>query len=238
MNCEMCQREYDCDNRYFPSKRFCTPECAGKWWDTRRVTIVRKPDAGETAKAHNRRVAEGFFEKYIHGRGIDIGCGSSPVHPSAEMYDRVNGHPDAEGIPDLLWTDIGAYDYVYSSHCLEHLPNPKRALTNWWSLVKPGGHLIVAVPHRDLYERCAKLGHGHPWDGKLPSLGNGEHCTFWVADRHEPTALGLRQFVEETLSNFELKHIRVCDAFYGHVNQHVEEFGEYQIEIVLQKGNS
>ncbi len=29
----------------------------------------------ETFKAHERRKASGFYEKYIKGQGIDIGCG-------------------------------------------------------------------------------------------------------------------------------------------------------------------
>ena len=27
------------------------------------------------------------------------------------------------------------------------------ALAQWWSLVRPEGHLIMAVPHEDLYEQ-------------------------------------------------------------------------------------
>ncbi len=38
------------------------------------------------------------------------------------------------------------------------------ALEQWWALVRPGGHLIIVVPHEDLYEQ-----------GAWPSLFNPDH---------------------------------------------------------------
>lgn len=39
-----------------------------------------------------------------------------------------------------------AYDFVVSSHCLEHLANPLGALGEWRRVTRPGGHLLVIVP--------------------------------------------------------------------------------------------
>lgn len=66
------------------------------------------------------------------------------------------------------------FDYVYSSHCLEHMKNPKNALAEWWQLVKPGGHLMFIVPDEDLYEQ-----------GIFPSRFNPDHkATFTVSKRN------------------------------------------------------
>jgi len=48
-------------------------------------------------------------------------------------------------------TDVpdGAYDAVLSSHVLEHLANPIGALAEWRRVVRPGGHVLLIVPHRD-----------------------------------------------------------------------------------------
>lgn len=48
-------------------------------------------------------------------------------------------------------TDVpdGAYDAVLSSHVLEHLANPIGALSEWRRVVRPGGHVLLIVPHRD-----------------------------------------------------------------------------------------
>lgn len=45
-----------------------------------------------------------------------------------------------EGLPD------GAYDFVLSSHCLEHLANPLAALREWQRVTRDGGHLLLILP--------------------------------------------------------------------------------------------
>jgi SAM-dependent methyltransferase len=42
-----------------------------------------------------------------------------------------------------------AYDAVLASHVLEHLANPLGALAEWRRVVRPGGHILLIVPHRD-----------------------------------------------------------------------------------------
>lgn len=54
----------------------------------------------------------------------------------------------AEGA-DLRGLPNGAYDFVLSSHMLEHTANPLRALAEWSRLLKVGGALVVVLPHRD-----------------------------------------------------------------------------------------
>jgi SAM-dependent methyltransferase len=54
----------------------------------------------------------------------------------------------AEGA-DLHMIESGRYDFVLSSHMLEHTANPVRALREWSRLLKAGGGLLLVVPHRD-----------------------------------------------------------------------------------------
>jgi SAM-dependent methyltransferase len=42
-----------------------------------------------------------------------------------------------------------AYDAVLSSHVLEHISNPLGALLEWRRVVRPGGHIVLIVPHKD-----------------------------------------------------------------------------------------
>ncbi len=100
------------------------------------------------------------------GRGIDIGCGPWPVVPGAMPFDLANG--DANHITRHV---SGQFDYVFSSHCLEHMEDPRAALLEWWRLVAPGGVLIVLVPDEDLYEQ-----------GHWPSRYNSDHkWTFTIS---------------------------------------------------------
>ncbi len=42
-----------------------------------------------------------------------------------------------------------SHDFVVSSHVLEHLPNPIKALLEWDRLVRPGGIIFMIVPHKE-----------------------------------------------------------------------------------------
>ena len=48
-----------------------------------------------------------------------------------------------EGVADR------SYDAVLASHVLEHLADPLGALSEWKRVVRPGGHILLVVPHRD-----------------------------------------------------------------------------------------
>jgi SAM-dependent methyltransferase len=115
--------------------------------------------SGEASKTRAVRDT-GFYEKYLQGRVIDIGCGPDPIVPHAEAFDLQHG--DAQHVASLR--PCGAYDAVCSSHCLEHMRDVPAALAQWWALVRPGGYLILVVPDEDLYEQ-----------GGWPSLFNSDH---------------------------------------------------------------
>lgn len=118
----------------------------------------------ETSKSLERRKRNGDMEKYLTGMGIDIGCGRDPL-PGAIEFDKVINNKDAHNLKEF---NDGYFDYVYSSHCLEHLEDPATALDEWWRVIKPGGYLYIAVPDFALYEKRI-------W----PSKFNNDHKTTW-----------------------------------------------------------
>ena len=119
---------------------------------------------GETGKAQNRRKREGFFEKYCQGEGLDIGCGNDPVVDGVYGWDLMNG--DAQYLKGV---EDDSLDFVYSSHCLEHMIDVRIALYNWFRVLKAGGYLILYIPHRDLYEKK-----------ELPSRFNPHHKHMFI----------------------------------------------------------
>ena len=176
----------------------------------------------ETSKARERRLSEGFFD-YCNGDGIDIGCEWDPLLPDIDKWDRCFGHGDAmwmAGVKDER------YDYVYSSHCLEHIIDPVLALTNWFRILKPNGLLLLYLPHRDLYEKKKTL----------PSNWNPDHKFFILPDRNDPPhTWGLKQLIEMTGVQHDIIYINPCN--YG--NTITEPFlhsdGEFSIEAVIRK---
>src|SRR5687767_653276 len=123
----------------------------------------RSRTQGETAKAHARREREKFFELYCSGRGLDIGHGGDPVIEDCLGWESEDGDAQyLKGIPK------DSLDFVYSSHTLEHMVDPETAVRSWWSVLRPGGHLLLYIPHRDLYEKKSTL----------PSRWNSDHKHF------------------------------------------------------------
>lgn len=115
---------------------------------------------------------------YLTRGGLDIGCGPSKVWPHLIGIDSgkdtqlfgVRMKPDMV-VPDAAKLGIfatGSMENVFSSHLLEHIDDWQGALREWWRLVKPGGHLILYLPHRDLYPRIGQPGanpdHKHDFD--------------------------------------------------------------------------
>jgi SAM-dependent methyltransferase len=105
---------------------------------------------GQSTKTQTYR-SQNFIDSYFKGKVIDIGGGGDPLNKKVEVFDLKNGDGDAQFI--LKYRKAESYDCVNSSHCLEHMKDVPAALDQWWSLVKPGGYMIIVVPHEDLYEQ-------------------------------------------------------------------------------------
>lgn len=94
---------------------------------------------------------------FCRGRGIDVGSGKWPLEGALAV--EVGSGFDAMNLPGSDW------DYIFSSHCLEHLSNPIVALEYWASKIRPGGVLFLYLPHKDmtywLPQNCRK--HLHSW---------------------------------------------------------------------------
>lgn len=91
---------------------------------------------------------------YCQGKGLDIGASKWPF-PGATPIDNAPGQ-NAYQLDTIADSSL---DYVFSSHCLEHLENWKEALKLWIGKLKPGGILFLYLPHESM-----KLWHpGAPW---------------------------------------------------------------------------
>ncbi len=94
---------------------------------------------------------------FCRGIGLDVGAGRWPL-PGSIPVDLKDGQ-DAMQLPE------GRFDYVFSSHCLEHLANPIAALEHWTTRLRSDGVLFLYLPHPDMaYWRpvnCRK--HLHSW---------------------------------------------------------------------------
>ncbi len=181
----------------------------------------------ETSKAHKRRLKSGFYEKYIQGYGIDIGCGRIDTHDGTDPIALENCIHHDKDICDATTMDAypaNHFDYVYASHILEHLDNPILAIQNWIRICKKGGHVIISLPHRDLYERKKTL----------PSKWNLDHRYFYLPDACEPPHTFSMKGILQAAGVFKYS-MKVIDTSTNHDKPEEHANGEFSIEVIIKK---
>jgi SAM-dependent methyltransferase len=183
--------------------------------------IARPNRPGETGKARERRIREKFFERFCAGKGLDVGYGGDLLSENCQGWDIEHG--DAQTLKGLKDSE---FDFVYSSHTLEHVDDAGVTLKNWWKVIRPGGYLILYLPHRDLYEKKKTL----------PSRWNDTHRRFFLLDRDEPPdTVGVIPLIERTLSGYQMLQAKVCDEGYEDMGPEKQSRGEYSIEVIVRK---
>jgi len=107
----------------------------------------------------------------INSRGVEIGgpSKSNPLYVNSASIDNVvfskttiwenhtdtfNYYPGKSGrviiseAVDISTVNDATYDFVFGSHCLEHIVNPLKALFEWSRIIKEGGYMVVILPER------------------------------------------------------------------------------------------
>jgi SAM-dependent methyltransferase len=104
---------------------------------------------------------------YLGKTCLDLGCGPDKVFPHFIGLDSMKDtrlfgipmKPDLVGdVERLTLFADGSFDTVFSSHTLEHIVDFRGALADWFRVVAVGGHMILYLPHRDLYPRIGTDG--------------------------------------------------------------------------------
>lgn len=84
-----------------------------------------------------------YAKHFCRGIGYDIGCNRLEwAYPDAIPIDL--NFDDEWNATNLPRTDV---DYIYSSHCLEHIPDWVNVLDYWSSVLRTGGVLFLYLPH-------------------------------------------------------------------------------------------
>lgn len=191
----------------------------------------------EAGKSALRRLGDSQWAiKYFVGHGIDIGSGNDPLWQYQALYplmsgcdewDLQHGDGDAQFMAEVA---DATYDFVNSSHCLEHMVDVQEALRNWWRILKPGGHLILVVPEEDLYEQ-----------GVWPSTWNEDHkwsFTMWKPQSWCPKSLNFLPLLFDLPGN-EIIYVRRLEQGFRPTtiqqDQTLTMVGECAIEAVIRK---
>jgi len=190
----------------------------------------------ECSKSIARRLATSdFINQYFVGTGLDIGGKPDPLAIYQELFCQMGAvktwdweDGDAQYLEGV---DDGEYDFVHSSHCLEHMRDPHEALGNWFRAVKPGGHLIITIPDEDLYEQ-----------GVFPSNFNLDHkWTFTISKKTSwsDKSINVLEMIQGLEGHYDVQRILLLSSTYRYnlprYDQTLSPVAECGIEFVLRK---
>ena len=190
----------------------------------------------ESSKALMRRLHDSrFATRYFVGVGIDIGAGPDPLGQYIEQFPLMKAclaWDMPQGDAQFLKTvSDESMDFVHSSHCLEHLVDPREALKHWLRVLKPGGHLVVTIPDEDLYEQ-----------GIFPSTNNSDHK--WTFTMDKPTSwsnrsVNLMKLLAELSDRAQTLKVEQLDATFRfslpRFDQTRTPIGECALEFIMRK---
>ena len=176
-----------------------------------------------------------FSNRYFVGHGLDIGAGPDPLGLYIELFPRMLGvktWDKEDGDAQMLESiEDAQFDFVHSSHCLEHMNDPACGLQNWFRTLKPGGYIIITVPDEDMYEQ-----------GQFPSTWNGDHkFTFTILKSRSwsPKSINLLDLITKLGDTSELIKLQKLDQSFRYTlprfDQTLTPIGECGIELILRK---
>lgn len=190
----------------------------------------------EMSKSIPRRQRDpNFIVRYFVGDGIDVGGLPDPLSLYTEMFPLIRtvkvwdmSDGDAQFMDGVL---DNSYDFVTSSHCLEHLHNPMEGIQNWFRILRPGGHLIITIPEEDLYEQ-----------GTWPSDKNLDHkysFTILKSESWSPKSINVFDLITNLGDQADVRKISIEDSGYRYqmaaYDQTMSPISESAIEIVIRK---
>ena len=143
---------------------------------------------------------------------------------------------------DLSEINSSEYDFILSSHMLEHTANPLKALSEWTRILKDDGFIIILLPHRD-----GIFDHQRPVTTLNHMIEDFEYETQEDDLTHLPeilmlhdlsldsTAGTLQSFKERSENNFENRclHQHVFDTNLAVNLLHHQHLQIHSVEVIL-----
>jgi len=97
------------------------------------------------AHGNGAQFAIPYAKHYCNGIGYDVGCMKREwAFPGSIPIDL--NFPDEYHALNLPTKDV---DFIFSSHCLEHIPEWVDILEYWYDILKIGGILFLYLPDYD-----------------------------------------------------------------------------------------
>jgi SAM-dependent methyltransferase len=129
---------------------------------------------------------------------------------SYNYYENKQGRVIVNDVVNMTDIQNECYDFCFSSHSLEHIANPLKAINECLRITKKNGYIIIVVPeksmcfdHKREYSKFATLLSQYEKDvgeddlSSLPEILRKHDLTM------DPEAVDLVSFTKRSLDNFE-----------------------------------
>lgn len=129
-------------------------------------------------------------KKYLKAHFVDVGCSAWPI-PNGIPVD-VQNREVIEDAPDNHFSGL------FSSHCLEHVSEWAQELTLWHRIIRPGGAMVLYLPHP----------RAEVWHARTGS---------WVGTQHvwNPEPVSLVRFLKEVLGMHIIEYTSRRDPLWS-----------------------
>lgn len=85
---------------------------------------------------------------WAEGLRLNVGCARNQLPGFLNIDIDPRCHPDMLVEPGKPWPfPSGQFNFVLMSHILEHVRDPFPLLDDVWRVLRPGGHVLIVVPH-------------------------------------------------------------------------------------------
>lgn len=99
---------------------------------------------------------KGYFPVYLFAKRVDsvnystetVWEGKISEGRNFNYFKSKKGYQYIQEASALKNIPLGSYDFLLSSHSLEHIANPVKALKIWHTLLKPNGELVLVLPDK------------------------------------------------------------------------------------------
>lgn len=178
------------------------------------------------------------YSVFIDGYGLEIG-GPSTVFSNSKIYEKVRCLDNVVFSLNTVWKSYGSdhsynffenktgkvfemdgsdiskleshsYDFILSSHNLEHIANPLKAMKGWINVVKKEGYILLVLPnknecfdHRREYTKFSILKDKFDRNVGEDNLDSLPEILRLHDLSMDPPAGNLEQFTKRSLNNFE-----------------------------------
>lgn len=185
----------------------------------------------ESSKSHKRHLHDSrFARQYFVGQGIDVGSGYDTLEyyrPLFPLITHVKNWEMEDGDAQYLSTiPDNSMDFLFASHCIEHVQHPYIAVYHWFRVIKPGGHMIVVAPDEDMYEQgifCSRKNPDHKW-------------TFTINKKESwsGVSINITDLIESLGSKAHLLKIESLDSGYHYIAPPHDQTAHYAAECAIE----